>query len=185
MNILVDGVGVVAQLCVAVAAEQQISKDTFLPIMRFRCTAFRLGNASLHLLKVLSGNNRLVNILEDHPILWVVIIPPFILEGLGIGLEIDNIAAVFLLREDFLHCGLAPPVRIRLRLFAASRKPLALPIGHWDEDFLFLQNAGNGLIAFPIETHLENAFYDLRRFRVDDPLLFVFRALLIPVRRLG
>lgn len=41
----------------------------------------------------------------------------FVLEIFGIGLEIDDVSAVFLLGEDFLHGGFAPLIRIGLCFF--------------------------------------------------------------------
>ena len=60
-----------------------------------------------------------MDVLEDHPILRVVLHPPLVLEGLGVGLEVDDVAAVFLLREDLLDRRFAPLVRIRLGVLSA------------------------------------------------------------------
>lgn len=90
----------------AIPTEQEIGKDTFLPVLRLWRAAFGLGDAFLHLFKIRSGNDRLVNILEDHPVFRIIIVPSLIFEGLGIGLEFDHIAAVFLLGKDLLYRGL-------------------------------------------------------------------------------
>ena len=50
----------------------------------------------LHLLKNRPFDDRLVDILEDDPILTVILQPLFVLVGFGVGLEVENVTTVFL-----------------------------------------------------------------------------------------
>ena len=45
----------------------------------------------LHLLKYRSFDNRFVDVLEDDPILTVILQPLFVLAGFGVGLEVENV----------------------------------------------------------------------------------------------
>ena len=185
MDTPVVGERVVVHLLVAVPTVEEVEEDALPTVLRLRGTALCPGNQDLHLLKIFSGDDWFMDILEDHPVLRVVLHSPLVLEGLGVGLEVDDIPAVFLLREDFLNRRFAPLVGVRLGVLPAPRETLALPVGHGDQYLLILEYAGNGLIAFSLKTHLEDASDHLRRLRVDDPLLFVLWVLPVPIGRLG
>ena len=47
-------------------------------------------------------------VLEDRPIFLGVIKSFLVAEGLGVGLEIDNVPAILLLRENLGNGGLTP-----------------------------------------------------------------------------
>ena len=53
----------------------------------------------LHLLKYGPFDDRLVDVLEDDPVFPVVGEPLFVLVRLGVGLEVENVAAILLLAE--------------------------------------------------------------------------------------
>ena len=55
----------------------------------------------LHLLKYGPFDDRLVDVLEDDPILTVILQPLFVLVGFGVGLEVENVTAILLQRQDF------------------------------------------------------------------------------------
>ena len=76
-------------------------------------------------------NDGLVNIEEDRPVFFRVFNAAFHLVGLGISLEVDNIAAVFLQGKDFLDGGMVPLGRLQRTFGAALADPLAGAVGRW------------------------------------------------------
>ena len=119
----------IPQLVAAVSAVQQIGKCAFFAILRFRCTTLcSLDDLLLYLLKGVPVDNRLMNILDDDPVSFRVIEAGLILEGFGVGFEVDHIAAVFLLGQDFANGTVFPSVRVWLRLFAAPADAFVVPI---------------------------------------------------------
>lgn len=137
--ILIDGVDVIPQLVTAVGAVQQIRKDALFAILRFRRTALcPLDDLLLYLLKGVPVDNRLVNILEDDPVFFQVIDAGLILEGFGVGLEIDHIAAVFLLGQNFTNGAVFQSVRVWLRLFAAPADAFFVSVRRAVENPIFL-----------------------------------------------
>ena len=122
----------------AIGTVKQVTEHIAFPIFRLRITAAGFAYKLLYLFKGFTVNNRLVNILENHPFIFGICISRFILEWFGAGFKIDDIAAVFLPGEDFGNAGFAPLVRIRLCFFAASRQTLALPICHRHKHLAFL-----------------------------------------------
>ena len=71
------------------------------------------------------GHDRLMDNEEDGPVFLRVLNPALHLVGLGIGLEVNHIAAVFLQGEDFLHGGVVPLGRLQRTFGAALADPLA------------------------------------------------------------
>ena len=93
-----------------------------------------LNDFLLHLFKGISVDDRLVNILEDHPVFLRIITASLVFEGLGIGLKIDDITAILLLRKNFADGAVFPPIRIRLRFLSAPADPFFVPVcelGYW------------------------------------------------------
>lgn len=90
----------------------------------FGCTAFGFSNKFLHLFKGLTIDNRFVNIFEYCPVLLRIFKAGFVLKRFGISFEIDDIAAILLLRQYLLNGCLTPFVRIGLRFLTASRRSL-------------------------------------------------------------
>ena len=83
----------------AVRTDQKAGKHMFLTFM-----SAALTDLSPPLLNFLPGgpvNDGLMHILEDCPILAVIFNAALVFVGLGVGLEIENIAAIFLERKDF------------------------------------------------------------------------------------
>ena len=66
-----------------------------------------------------------MDIEEDCPVFFRVFNPALHLVGLGIGLEVDHIATVFLQGEDFLDGGMVPLGRLQRAFGAALADPLA------------------------------------------------------------
>ena len=110
----VDGIHMKPQLPAAVGAVQQVRKHTLLAVLLLGGTAFRFANPFLHLLKGTPFDNGFVDILEDCPVFLRVFQTALVLEGLGVGLEIDHIAAIFLRGQNLCDGGFAPFVGIGL-----------------------------------------------------------------------
>ena len=105
MNVLVYRLRVIPHLFVAIPAVQQVAEDALHSVFWRGRSAFGFGDPLLHLFKVCPLNDRFVNVFEHRPVFWVVFQPCFVFEGLGVGLEIDDVAAVFLLCQNLLHGG--------------------------------------------------------------------------------
>lgn len=72
-------------------------------------TAFAHFSAFLlYLFKYGTFNNGLVNILEHYPIFRVVMNPLFVLVGLGVGFEVQNITTILLLVQKMGNRGAIP-----------------------------------------------------------------------------
>lgn len=78
----------------------------------------------LHLFKNRPFDNRLVNILEDDPILTVILQPLFVFVGFGVGLEVENVTAI-LLRENVSDGGTVPHIRSAEFLFPGRLTPFS------------------------------------------------------------
>ena len=83
------------------------------------------GLQALHLFPSHTVNDGLMDIEEDCPVFLRVFNPALHLVGLGVGFEVDHIAAVFLQCEDFLDSGMVPLGRLQRTFGAALADPLA------------------------------------------------------------
>ena len=83
------------------------------------------GLQALHLFPTDTINDRLMDIEEDRPVFFRGFDPALHFVGLGIGFEVDHIAAVFLQCEDFLDSGMVPLGRLQRTFGAALADPLA------------------------------------------------------------
>ena len=167
----------------AIGTVEEICEDTLFFPRILQMPLLHLPDNLLNTLKGLTVDDRLMDIAEYRPILLRIVDAGFIPKRFGVGLEIDDIPAVFLLRQHLGNGRFTPPVRIRLCFLAASRKSLALPVGLRDKHFFILQLSCNRFIAFSLHTETEHLTDDICRFRVDHPLFPVLRRLPIPVWR--
>ena len=87
-------------------------------------TAFAHFSAlPLHLFKHGTFNNGFVNILEHYPIFRVVMNPLFVLVGLGVGFEVQNIPAILLLIQKMGNRGAIPLGGGRVLVFPGRPMP--------------------------------------------------------------
>ena len=70
-----------------------------------------------------------MDIKEDCPVFFRVFNPALHLVGLGVGFEVDHIAAAFLQSEDFFDGGVVPLDRLHRAFGAALADPLAGAVG--------------------------------------------------------
>ena len=131
----------------------------------------------LYLLVSLPVDDRLMDILEDDPVFFRVLQPSLIFERLGVGFEIDNVTAVFLVGKDLGNAGFALLIGVRLHPFATSFQAKRIPVGHGDQHLPFLQNTGNGFLPLTLQTHPKDIPNDISGIGIHDPLLFVLRGL--------
>ena len=94
------------KVAAAVGADQQSGKHIVFSVVGTALADF--APFLLHLLIDSPLDDRLMDILEHHPILTVIVDPLLILVGLGISFEIENVTTVFLKGENFGYCGAVP-----------------------------------------------------------------------------
>ena len=86
-----------------------------------------------HALYLLPGgpvNDGLVDVEEDRPVLLRVLDSLFHFVGLGVGFEIDDVAAILLQGEDFLDGGMSPFGGFHGTLGPAPAGALTSPVGY-------------------------------------------------------
>lgn len=120
---------------------------------------------------------------EDSPIFFGIVQAALVLEGLGIGLEVDQSARVLPEGQDFGDGGLTPFAGGVLALFAALADALALPILRGGQNTVLLQQAGCGFDPLPLYAKPVNPADDFGGFVVNDPLPRIIRVFLVAVGR--
>ena len=186
VEILDIGVALVemeVEVIAAIGTHQQTGKHIAFPIVG---TALAyLPSLLLDLLPHGAVNDRLMHILENDPVFTVILDPLFVLIGFGIGLEVEDIAAI-LLQGQYLCDGGAVPFRRRLLLaFSGPLDALLEPIGPRGEDTFPLKLGGDLLRPKPVQGHAVNVSDHLGRFIVHDPTLRIVGVFNVPVGRLS
>mgnify|MGYP004658628535 CR=1 FL=1 len=128
-DIFVDSIDVIPQLKSAIGTVQKVGKSALFSALRLRLTMLCfLYNFLLHLFKGISVDDRLVNIFENHQVFLRIITVSLIFERLGIGLELDDIVAIFLLLKNFVNGAVFPLARIGLRFLVTPANPFFVPV---------------------------------------------------------
>ncbi len=99
-NIVVTLIEMKVEVFAAVGAFQQTGEDAALGV--FHGGLFTGAAHLLHLFPSSPVNDRLVNTPKDSTVFLAVFNTLFMLVAFGIGLKVDDIAAVFLQRDNFL-----------------------------------------------------------------------------------
>ena len=107
------------KVAAAIGADQQAGKHIVFSIVGAALTDF--APLLLHLLIHSTLDDRLMDVLEHHPILTVIVDSLLILVGFGISFEIENVTTVFLQGENFGYCGAVPLGRRLLFALAGGR----------------------------------------------------------------
>ena len=175
----------IPQLFPAVRAVDKIAENAFRSVFLFGRAALGLADQLLHLFKGGAVDDRLMHVLEYHLLFFRRFKTFLVFEGLGIGLEIDNVAAVFLPREDAGNGGTLPLAGVGLGFLTASAHAFFVPVGGAVEVPLVLHDAGDGVDAVAFEIELEDLPHHRRRLRVDDPAFLILRIFHIPIGRLS
>ena len=106
LDLRVSLIEVEMKITAAVGTDQQTGEHVVLAFVGAALANF--SPLLLYLLKYGPFDDRLVNVLEDDPIFTVILQPLFVLVGFRIGLEVENVAAILLQRQDFGHGGTVP-----------------------------------------------------------------------------
>ena len=106
LDLRVTLIEVEVKIAAAVGTDQQTREHVVLAFVGATLADF--SPLLLHLLKYGPLDNRLVDVLEDDPIFTLILQPLFVLVGFRIGLEVENVAAILLQRQDFGHGGTVP-----------------------------------------------------------------------------
>ena len=139
----------------------------------------------LHLLKYGPFNDWLVDILEDDPILTVILQSLFVLVGFGVGLEVENVTAILLQRQDFGHGGTVPLGSGLLLSLSGALDALFQPIGTWGKDFVLFKLGCNLFRSVALQGHAVNPPNHLGGFVIYDPLFRIVGVFDVTVGRLA
>ena len=165
----------------AISADQKAGEHIALPFVG--AALADLAPLLLHLLKYGPFDDRLVDVLEDDPVFPVVGEPLFVLVRLGVGLEVENVAAILLQREDVGNGGAVPHIRSAELASPRSIDALFPPIGNGGKDLFFGENRGDLLCSITVCSHTEDTAHHLGGLLVHDPPFRIVRILLIAVGR--
>ena len=128
-------------------------------------------------------NDGLVDIEKDRPVFLRVFNPALHLVGLGVGFEVDHIAAVFLQGEDLLNGGMVPLGRLQRAFGAALADPLAGSIGRGVQRPHRPQRRGDLQGAVALQGQTVDAAHHLGSLRVNDPKTGIVRVFHIAIGR--
>ena len=163
LDVVVVLVEVESQIAAALWAFEVAGKSAGL--LRYGRPPAPGGLQALYLFPSHPVNDRFMDIEEDCPIFLRVFDSALHLVGLGVGFEVDHIAAVFLQGEDFLDGGMVPLGRLQCTFRTALTDPFAGSIGRGVQSFHPLQRSGNGWPAGKHPSFLvgifENATFSL------------------------
>ena len=108
------------------------------------------GLQALYLFPSHTVNDGFMDIEKDFPVFFRVFNPTLHLVGLGVGFEVNYIAAVFLQGEDFLDGGVAPFGRLHGTFAAGAVDAPAPPvIGGVDDPIRTAGGGESGIPALP------------------------------------
>ena len=107
-------------LMTAIGAVEKFKEHTLFSVFLVRSSPLCRNGQLLHLLENVTGDYRIVDVLKDLPIRRIVRDPFLVLEGLGVGFEVDHVSAVFLLSKDLGDGILAPFEGIDLRFLSSA-----------------------------------------------------------------
>lgn len=179
LNLRVALVEVEMKVIATVCTDQQTGKH--IPLAFMGAALAELSPLFLYLLPCSPRNNWLMHILEDGPVLPVVFKAVLVLIGLGVGLEVENIAAILLEGQDFGDGRTVPVTGAVLGRCSSPPYPLGLPIETRGQDFLLREGAGNLLHAYPVQAHAVDPPHHSSGRLVNNPPLWIVRVLLIPI----
>lgn len=171
------------KVAAAVGADQQSGKHIVFSVVGTALADF--SPFLLHLLIDSPLDDRLMDILEHHPILTVIVDPLLILVGLGISFEIENVTTVFLQGENFGDGGAVPLGRRLLPALAGAFDALCKPVGPRGQDIVLFKLGGNLLCSEPLQSHAVNAAHNLGCLVIHDPMLRIIRVLDVTIGRLA
>ena len=140
---------------------------------------------ALHLFPGGPVNDGLVDVEKDRPVLLRVLDPLLYLVGLGVGFEVDHVAAIFLQGEDFLDGGMPPFGGLHGALGPAPAGSLAPPVVGGIEHPIFLQRGGGFCQPVAVQGHLIDTPDNGGGLQVNHPKAGVLRVLDVAIGRRG
>ena len=170
------------KVAAAVGTDQQAGKHVVFSVVGTALADF--ATLLLHLLIHSTFDDRLMDVLEHHPIFTVIVDPFLILVGLGISFEIENVAAVFLQGENFGDGGAVPLGRRLLFALAGAFDALREPVGPRGQDTVLFKQGSDLLCSEALQSHAVNVTHDMGCLVIHDPMLSVIRVLDVTVGRL-
>ena len=126
-----------------------------------------------------------MDIEEDCPVFFRVFNPALHLVGLGVGLEVDHIATVFLQGEDFLDGGMVPLGGLYGAFAAGAVDAPAPPIIGRVDDPLRTEGGGNFRQPAALQRHLIDALHHSSGLRVNHPKARIVRVFNVAIGRRG
>ena len=112
-----------------------------------------------------------MHVFEDDPVFAVIFNALFVLVRLRVGLEVDEVAAVFLARQNVDNRRAVPMARLICIRAVWTAHALFPPIVSWSEHMFFGQPGGNLFGSEPIHVQFEYVSYHSSSFIVHDPAL--------------
>ena len=170
------------KIAAAISTDQQTGEHIVLAFVSTALVDF--APLLLHLLKYRSFDDRLVDILEDDPVLTVILQPLFVLVGFGVGLEVENVTAVFLQRQDFGHSGTVPLGSGLLLTLSGPLDALFQPIGTRGKDFIPFKLRSDLLRPVALQGHAVNPPNHLGGFIIHNPSFRIVGVFNVTVGRL-
>ena len=122
-----------------------------------------------------------MHVFEDDPVFAVIFKALFVLIGLRVGLEVDEVAAVFLARQNGYNGRAVPTARFLCHRSIGTAYAALPPVVSWSEHMFFGQPGGNLLCAETVHVQTEYTFHHRSRFIVHDPALTSSRVFHVPV----
>ena len=167
------------QVIPAVSAYQQAGEHIFLTLMGPALADFPA--LFLYFLPCRPLDDRFMYIEEDSPIFTVIFQPPLIFVGLGVGLEVEHVPAIFLKRQNAGNGGAVPMAGVILRSLTGPVDAFLLPVETRRQDTVLGERVRNLLHTVSVQTHAVDAADHSGSFLVNDPTLGIIRVFLIPV----
>jgi len=123
------------ELVTAVGASQQLGEDALFTVFLLRCAVLDLPAKLLNKLESLPVDDRLMYAPENDVLFFGIHKPFLVLEGFGIGFEIDEVSAILDTSEDRIHSRAFPVIRIFLPFPAVAIVASGLPVVGAIKDF--------------------------------------------------
>src|SRR5699024_4755850 len=116
---------------------------------------------------------------EDSPVLTVILQPPLIFVGLGVGLEVEHVPAIFLERQDAGDGGPVPVAGVIFGSLSGPVDALLLPVEARRQDAVLRKRIRNLLHTAAVQAHAVDAANHSGSFLVNDPTFGVVRVFLV------
>ena len=171
VEILDIGVALVemeVEVIAAIDTHQQTGKHIVFSVVGAALADF--APLLLHLLIHSTLDDRLMDVLEHHPILTVIVDSFLILVGLGISFEIENVTTVFLQGENFGDGRAVPLGRRLLFALAGAFDALREPVGPRGQDTILFKLGGDLLCSEALQSHAVNAAHNLGCLVIHNPI---------------